>query len=453
MNILIIGTGYVGLVTAACFAEKGHFVVCIDIDQKKIDLLNQGIIPFYEPGLSELVLKNSANGHLRFTSSYPSQIAPDTLCFLALPTPSLPDGSCDNSYLKKAIAALAPTLIGYTVIVNKSTAPMGTTKEIEQWIRAANSKVSFDVVSNPEFLKEGAAVHDCLNPDRVIIGTLSEKASFLLKDLYSSFISPEQILVMTPASAELTKYASNAMLALRISFMNEIAGLCEQTGANVQEVKLGVGSDSRIGNKFLNAGIGYGGSCFPKDIRALSALSKLYQTPSCILDAIEETNERQKQILFVKMTSTFASQGGLSKKQIAIWGLSFKPETDDMREAPSLHLIASLLQAGAFVKVYDPAAMNNAKKLLLEHPHLTFANDPYEAARQADAIALMTEWSCFSSIDFSHLIPSLNQTFFFDGRNLYNPDQMQDLGFHYVGIGLPEALRVNNATTCLSSSC
>ncbi|MEN9343328.1 MAG: hypothetical protein RLZZ453_115 [Chlamydiota bacterium] len=429
MKILIVGTGYVGLVTATCFAEMGHHVLCLDVDEKKIELLKKGIMPFYEPGLAELVLRNQAAGRLLFTTDYQEGVSFGTMCFLALPTPSLESGACDTSYLKRAVESICPYLNEYKVIINKSTSPVGTTEEMQKWMEGYD----VDIVSNPEFLKEGSAISDCLKPDRIIIGSNSERATHLMKELYAPFsLSRDKILVMNPASAELSKYAANAMLALRISFMNEMATLCEKLGANIKEVRKGIGSDSRIGLQFLYAGAGYGGSCFPKDIKALRHLSS-----SLILDAVEKVNEKQKLLLFNKLHAFFASQGGLEGKRIGLLGLSFKPDTDDMREAPSITLVKALLNAGAYIQAYDPIAIPNAKKVLPAHPHLSFSQNEYEAAAYADALVLITEWKQFRSIDFKAILPLMKQPVFFDGRNQYDEEEMYKLGFYYSGIGTP----------------
>lgn len=444
MNIVIIGTGYVGLVTAACLADLGHCVISVDIDSQKIDQLNAGIIPIYEPGLEQLVEKHRHSKQLTFTTSYERAFSNAQVCFLALPTPSLPSGACDLSYLQSATHTLARYLHSYVVIVNKSTAPIGMTQTIAHWIDSAlierGASIPFDVISNPEFLKEGCAIADSTHPDRILIGSDSARATAIMRELYAPLnLSCEKFLVMDPASAELSKYASNAMLAMRISFMNEMAALCEKSGANIQEVKRAVGADTRIGPQFLNAGAGYGGSCFPKDIKALLHLSQQFDTSHRLLEATHLANEEQKQRLFHKLSTFFSLQEGLSGKRIALWGLSFKPNTDDIREAPSLVLINSLLEQGAIVIAYDPLSMPHVKRALPAHPHLLFAEGPYEAAKDADAVVLVTEWDEFKTVNLNTLHSLMRQPAFFDGRNQFNPAQMKKQGFYYSGIGIADS--------------
>jgi len=442
MNLLIVGTGYVGLVTGACFAEMGHSVVCLDIDEKKISTLKEGKIPFFEPGLEELVLRNKEAGRLTFTTSYQEGVAQAEICFIAVPTPSDEDGSCDLSYVLSAAMQIAEHMDSYRVIVNKSTVPVGAAAQVKSAIAKTLAKrevdVPFSVVSNPEFLKEGSAVNDCMKPDRIIIGADCPRGASLMKELYASFtLNHDRILLMDTPSAEMTKYAANAMLATRISFMNEIAALCEKLGANIHEVRIGMGADQRIGYHFLYAGIGYGGSCFPKDIKALQAMAKEMSVATPLLEAVQEINRKQKLLLFSKIASYFSSRGGLEGKKIALWGLSFKPDTDDMREAPSLILIEALLAEGALLRLYDPVAMPNAKKLLKPHPHIHFCVDEYDAASDAHAIALLTEWKQFRVVDFEKIVPRLQGRGFFDGRNQYKPQEMALLGLDYFGIGIP----------------
>lgn len=444
MRIVIIGTGYVGLVTGTCFSEMGHEVVCLDIDQNKIALLKEGQIPFYEPGLSEMVLRNQAAGRLSFTNSYSSALKGAKACFLALPTPSHEDGSCNLSYLFAALDEAITHAEGEIVLVNKSTAPVGTAQKIHDRItekqRELNRSFAFEVVSNPEFLKEGSAVADCLKPDRIVIGTSSEKAKKLLRELYAPFsINRNRILFTDLRSAEMIKYASNAMLALRISFMNELATLCELVGADINEVRSGVGTDSRIGPHFLYAGIGFGGSCFPKDISALKMLGKEMGYAMPILEAVETVNARQKKLLSKKIHSYFEKRGGVKGKTIAIWGLSFKPDTDDMREAPSLEIIRDLIARGAKLRLYDPIAIPNAQKNLFSHADIQWCKDEYEAAHGANAIALVTEWKQFRFVNFEKILEGLQERVFFDGRNQYKKEEMHSLGFSYFGIGLPHA--------------
>ncbi len=434
MYLLIVGTGYVGLVTGACFAEMGHHVTCLDIDEKKIALLNQGFLPIYEPGLEEIVKRGICSKRLRFTTDYKKSVEEAEVCFLAVPTPSDEDGSCDLKHVLKAAAEVAAHMNGYKVIVTKSTVPIGTSLKIREILSV--SKHPFDIVSNPEFLKEGCAVADCMKPDRIILGVDSEKSLKIMKEIYAAFtINHDRILSMDIASAEMTKYAANAMLATRISFMNEIAGLCEKLGANINDVRIGIGSDARIGYHFLYAGAGYGGSCFPKDIRALQAMAKsaAYETP--LLQAVDAINEKQKRLLSKKISSYFSTSGGVSKKTIAVWGLSFKPNTDDIREAPALKLIEELLALGANLRLYDPIAMENVKKVYAGHPQIEWCKDEYHASQGADGIALITEWKQFRFVDFEEILNKMKGKAFFDGRNQYRRSEMQERGFHYFGIG------------------
>ena len=443
MHILMVGTGYVGLVTGACFAEMGHTVVCLDINKEKIDMLQKGNVPIFEPGLDELVKRNLQQKRLRFTTDYAKAVADATICFIAVPTPSLPDGSCDISYVETAAREIARHMNGYKIIVNKSTVPVGTAARVKAIIQEERgSSVSFDVVSNPEFLKEGAAVHDCLKPDRIIIGANALKPIEVLKEVYSPFtLSHDRVLVMDVLSAEMTKYAANAMLALRISFMNEIADVCKKVGANVNEVRKGIGSDSRIGYSFLYPGVGYGGSCFPKDVRALIATAKNVGCSPLLMEATDAVNERQKKVLGQKMIQYFASRGGVKNKTIGIWGLSFKPDTDDMREAPSITFIEELLKEGARVRLFDPVSIPNAKRILGDSSQITWCNDEFEAASGADAVALLTEWKQFRLVDFHCIRDQMKGIAFFDGRNQYKPLDMKEKGFDYISIGVPDQLQ------------
>ncbi|HSX27043.1 MAG TPA: UDP-glucose/GDP-mannose dehydrogenase family protein [Chlamydiales bacterium] len=445
MQILMVGTGYVGLVTGACFAEMGHTVTCLDIDKEKIRKLEEGIIPIFEPGLEELVVRNVRQRRLRFTTDYAKGVAAGAVCFIAVPTPSREDGSCDTSYVEAAAREIGRHLEEYRVIVNKSTVPVGTASLVGKVIREELEKrkvaVPFDVVSNPEFLKEGAAVQDCLKPDRIIIGSDNPKPAEILKEIYSAFtLSHDKILCMDTLSAEMTKYAANAMLATRISFMNEIADICKKVGANVNEVRKGIGSDTRIGYSFLYPGVGYGGSCFPKDIRALISIARQVGTPPSLLEAADEVNNRQKKILGQKMIHYFSSRGGIKGKTVAIWGLSFKPDTDDMREAPSLPFIEELLKQGASLRLFDPVAMPNAKKLLEGVSNIAWCADESDAAAGADAIALLTEWKQFRLVDFKPIRNRMKGIAFFDGRNQYKPLDMKTKGFDYIAIGIPDQL-------------
>lgn len=446
MKILIVGTGYVGLVTGAVLSELGHHVTCLDIDRKKIDMLTSGHIPFYEPGLKEIVLLSISSGHLKFTMDYATGCSGAEAIFLAVPTPSKEDGSCDLSYFYSAASSLAQHLTNYTVIINKSTVPCGTYAKIESLLsELSKENTAFDVVSNPEFLKEGSAIVDCLRPDRIIIGTSSKRAEMVMREIYAPLTDQGfSLIVMDRASAELTKYAANAMLATRISFMNELSHLCEKVGANIHEIKKGIGSDKRIGSHFLNAGIGYGGSCFPKDIKALIATAKENELSLPILEATERVNESQKTCLIKKLKHHFESQGGLQDKIIALWGLAFKPETDDMREAPSLKIIQELQDAGCKINAFDPVALDSAEKVISNKKNLCFSSCPRDACSGADAIILVTEWALFRSIDMRQVKALMNGDAFFDGRNLFCPFEMEEMGFTYYGIG--------TQTSCILSS-
>jgi UDPglucose 6-dehydrogenase len=445
MQILIIGTGYVGLVTGACFAEMGHTVMCLDINSSKIAGLQQGIIPIFEPGLDELVKRNMAQKRLLFTTDYEKGVSFAHVCFIAVPTPSNEDGSCDTGYVESAARSIAKVMSEPKIIVNKSTVPVGTAalvaKCVTEELKARDRKISFDVVSNPEFLKEGAACMDCLKPDRIVIGADNPVALEVMKEIYSAFnVCRDRIITTDILSAEMTKYAANAMLATRISFMNEIAAICKQVGANVNEVRKGIGSDTRIGYSFLYPGVGYGGSCFPKDVRALISKAKDVGVNPLILEAVDNVNNQQKQILGQKMIQYFAKRGGVHNKIIAVWGLSFKPDTDDMREAPALEFIKQLLEQGACLRLFDPVAIPKAKELL-EHPNITWCEDHLDAANGAHAIALMTEWKQFRLVDFKPIKDRMKGLAFFDGRNQYKPIDMKNRGFDYVSIGVPDAMQ------------
>ncbi len=440
VKILIVGTGYVGLVTGACFAEMGREVICLDIDKEKIDKLKRGEIPIFEPGLEEIVKRNCLAGRLHFTTDYEEGLEKALFCFLALPTPAGRDGKCNLSYVMKAVEEIARKIDGYKIIVNKSTVPVGTASEMKERMSSILEQrgctFGFDIVSNPEFLKEGDAINDFMKPDRIVIGAENGEAARLMRELYSPFNSNrERLMVMTVRSAEMTKYAANAMLALRISFMNEIATICEKVGADVTEVRRGVGSDTRIGTAFLYAGAGYGGSCFPKDVKALIALAKELAIPPLLIEAAHEVNERQKQVIGEKIAAYFEERGGLKGKTIAILGLSFKPGTDDMREAPSLELVRFLITQGTTLHLYDPIAMDNAKRLLGRSFQMIWCKDEFEAVQEADAIVLMTEWKQFRLLDFSKILPKMRGRAFFDGRNQYTPQEMASHGFDYFSIG------------------
>ncbi len=440
MKLLVIGSGYVGLVTGACFAEMGHHVVCLDINQEKIAALQQGIIPIYEPGLEELVHRNKEAHRLSFTTDYASAVAVSEICFITVDTPVTAEGDANLQFVRNVATSLGEHLTDYKVIVNKSTVPIGTAQEVAKIIRSSLAKrnldVEFDLVSNPEFLKEGNAINDFMKPDRVVIGTESPKAAHIMKEIYSPFmLSHDRLILMDIASAEMTKYAANAMLATRISFMNELAGLCELTGADVNKVRIGMGSDKRIGYSFLYAGPGFGGSCLPKDIRALHNFSRKQGHPLMILEAVDAVNQRQKTLLGRKMQSYFGSSDTLEGKTIAILGLAFKPDTDDMREAPSLVLIQQLLNMGCHLRLFDPISMENAKKLIGTPAKISWCQDEYDAAKDADALVLVTEWKQFRFLDFPTLLKVMRGKAFFDGRNQYNPAEMFHIGFDYIGIG------------------
>lgn len=436
MNITIVGTGYVGLVTGACFAEMGTHVDCIDIDAKKIAGLNAGIIPIYEPGLENLVHKNAAAGRLKFGTDLAAVINNSDIVFSAVGTPPGENGSADLKYVLDVARTVGRSISRYIVFVTKSTVPVGTAELVRKTIREELQKgcmeIPFDVASNPEFLKEGAAIDDFMRPDRIVVGVDSDKAKALIEQLYKPFtLNGHPVIFMDIASAEMTKYAANAMLATRISFMNDIANLCERVGANVHEVRRGIGSDPRIGAKFLYPGCGYGGSCFPKDVKALIKTAAEHHYEMRVLQAVEEVNERQKELLYHKLEKRFA--GELKGKTVVIWGLSFKPQTDDMREAPSLALIEKLLVAGCTVKAYDPVAMPEAKRILGDR--VDYAKDIYDAAQQADAILLVTEWKEFRLPDWHILKNAMRTPVVFDGRNIYDSEELQRAGFEYFGLG------------------
>ena len=431
MKIAVVGTGYVGLVTGTCFAETGNHVTCIDIDEKKVEKLKNKIMPIYEPGLDLLFERNIKQGRLEFTTNLAEGIKDAKIIFLALPTPPGEDGSADLKYILGVADDLGPLLENYTVIVDKSTVPVGTAEKVTARIKAG-AKVDFDVVSNPEFLREGVALDDFMKPDRVVIGTSSERARKIMDDLYAPLVRQgNPIIVMDEKSAELTKYAANSFLATKITFMNEIANMCELVGADVDMVRKGVGTDSRIGKRFLFAGIGYGGSCFPKDVQALAKSAKEVNYDFEILTAVMNKNESQKMKLIDRINSHY--NGDLAGKTFAVWGLAFKPYTDDIREAPSLVNIKELLAAGAKIKTYDPEAMENVKDVFGDQ--IEFCNDEYDAANGADALLIMTEWPVFRTPDFGKLDNTLKSKLIFDGRNLYNTATMAELGYTYYSIG------------------
>ncbi len=431
MKIAVIGTGYVGLVTGTCFAETGNEVTCIDIDQKKVDKLSGGEITIYEPGLEKIFLRNLKEQRLHFTSDLKAGIKDAKILFLALPTPPGEDGSADLKYVLGVAKELGNIIEDYVVVVDKSTVPVGTAEKVQKAI-AENNKVEFDVVSNPEFLREGVAVEDFMKPDRVVIGTNSERSKKLMNELYAPFVrSGNPLIYMDVRSAELTKYAANSFLATKISFMNEIAQLCERMGADVDMVRLGVGSDARIGKRFLFPGIGYGGSCFPKDVQALVKSSAELGYDFQILNAVMDVNKKQKLHLMPKINKYFNDD--LAGKHFAFWGLAFKPNTDDIREAPALDMIEALLAAGATVTAFDPEAMPNVKALLGDK--INFAENQYDALEGADALIIATEWNEFRTPDFLKMVKGLKQKAIFDGRNLFEVNSVNELGFHYESIG------------------
>lgn len=431
MNIAVVGTGYVGLVTGTCFAEMGNHVICVDIDANKVEKMRNGVIPIYEPHLDVLFERNIKQGRLQFTTNLEEAIQDATIIFLALPTPPGEDGSADLSYVLGVAGQLGRMIRDYKIVINKSTVPVGTAEKVREAI-AKTATVHFDVISNPEFLREGFAVDDFMKPDRVVIGTRSEKAKKIMSDLYAPFVRQgNPIYFMDERSAELTKYAANAFLATKITFMNEVANLCEKVGANVDAIRIGIGSDSRIGKRFLFAGIGYGGSCFPKDVQALYKTSQEYKYDFKILSSVMEVNEAQKTVMVQKLKEHF--DGNLAGKKFAIWGLAFKPDTDDIREAPALYIIRDLIAAGASVSAFDPEAMDNVKRTMGEVIH--YANDPYEACQDADALLIATEWSLFRTPDFERLKNSMKGKVIFDGRNLYDLQRMAELGFYYNSMG------------------
>ncbi|MDW8109151.1 MAG: UDP-glucose/GDP-mannose dehydrogenase family protein [Candidatus Kryptonium sp.] len=445
MNLSVIGTGYVGLVTGACFAESGNNVICMDIDRSKINKLKKGIIPIYEPGLDEIVKKNLSAGRLKFTSELEYTIKNSDIVFLCLPTPPGKDGSADLSILFTVVKNIAKILRSIAnksetkikkLIVSKSTVPVGTADKIKEILNNElakySEKIEIDVASNPEFLKEGNAVQDFMFPDRVVIGVNGNESEKILRELYEPFVrTGAPILVMDTRSAEMVKYAANAFLAMRISFMNEIANLCEKLNADVEKVRIGIGYDNRIGPRFLFPGVGWGGSCFPKDVKALIKMGENNGVELKIVRAVFEVNEKQKKVIVEKVKKHFGKD--LKDKKIAIWGLSFKPKTDDMREAPSITIINELLNLGAKIVAFDPVAMPNAKKIW--NGNVKFAKNQYEALKGSDALILVTEWQEFREPDFNYMKTLMKTPVIFDGRNIYNPEKLRKLGFVYYGIG------------------
>ncbi|MDB5210337.1 MAG: UDP-glucose dehydrogenase [Sediminibacterium sp.] len=436
MKIAVVGTGYVGLVTGTCFAETGNKVTCIDIDREKVGKLSGGEVTIYEPGLEKIFLRNLKEGRLQFTTDLAEGIKDAVIIFLALPTPPGEGGSADLKYVLGVASELGKIITDYKVVVNKSTVPVGTADKVRAAI-AANYKDEFDVVSNPEFLREGVAVDDFMKPDRVIVGTRSERARKVMNELYGPFVRQgNPVIFMDEKSAELTKYAANSFLATKISFMNEIAQLCEKLGADVDMVRRGIGSDERIGKRFLFPGIGYGGSCFPKDVQALVMSSEEIGYDLKILKAVEEVNNLQKLHLLPKIEKYF--NGNLKGKQLALWGLAFKPNTDDIREAPALYLIDAFLKAGATVVAFDPEAMLNVKKLLGDK--IKYAENQYAALDNSDALIIATEWSEFRTPDFEMINSRLKNKVIFDGRNVFDVAYISNLGYHYESIGRPKVI-------------
>lgn len=432
MNIAVVGTGYVGLVTGTCFAETGNHVICVDIDANKVQMMKDGKVPIYEPHLDVLFERNIRQGRLSFTTDLPSAIKDAQIIFLALPTPPGEDGSADLKYVLGVADDLGKIITDYKVIVDKSTVPVGTAEKVHAALAKNAKEELFDVVSNPEFLREGFAVDDFLKPDRVVVGTSSARAQKVMEDLYKPFVRQgNPIIFMDERSAELTKYAANAFLATKITFMNEIANFCERVGADVDKVRIGMGTDTRIGKRFLFPGIGYGGSCFPKDVQALAKSGGDAGYEFQIIKSVMEVNEQQKTSIIPKIKAHFG--GDLKGKHFALWGLAFKPDTDDIREAPALYVIDALVEAGATVTAFDPEAMPNVGKVMGDK--VAFAKDEYEALKGADALIVATEWALFRTPDFKRVADSLKAKVIFDGRNLYDLDEMKELGFRYVSVG------------------
>ena len=435
MNIAVVGTGYVGLVTGTCFAETGNNVICVDINEQKVQRLRRGEIPIFEPGLDLIFDRNTKEGRLHFTTHLREAVDASQIIFLALPTPPGEDGSADLSYIMGVTEQLSEMIQEYKVIVDKSTVPVGTSEKVSAILSRKLSKKMFDVVSNPEFLREGVAVEDFLKPDRVVIGTKSEKARKVMRQLYEPFVRQgNPIYFMDERSAELTKYAANSYLATRISFMNEIANLCEKLGADVDMVRIGMGSDSRIGKRFLFPGIGYGGSCFPKDVQALAKTASQNAYDFKILKSVMKVNTIQKGVLTKKIRKYYKNE--LTGKTFAVWGLAFKPNTDDIREAPALVIIDELLAAGANIRAFDPEAMDNVKDIYGDR--IQFSSNMYEALTHADALLVLTEWSEFRTPDYEKMSNLLRERVIFDGRNVYDVKQMKARGFHYLSMGRPK---------------
>ncbi len=448
MKVTIFGSGYVGLVTGACLADVGNDVVCMDVDQGKIERLNRGEVPIYEPGLDDLIQRNSEAGRLRFTTDADLAVAHGLLQFIAVGTPPDEDGSADLQYVLAVARSIGERMDEYKVVVNKSTVPVGTADKVRMTVARVleerGVKLPFSVVSNPEFLKEGAAINDFAKPDRVVVGSEDERATRVMRELYAPFSrNHEKLILMDVRSAELTKYAANAMLATKISFMNELAGLAERLGADIESVRHGIGSDPRIGYHFIYPGCGYGGSCFPKDVKALARTARGANFEPMILDAVEAVNARQKQVLFRRLEEHF--HGDLAGRTIALWGLAFKPNTDDMREAPSRELMEALWAVGARVRAYDPEAMEETRRIYGERDDLALCEGPYQTLEGADVLAICTEWQVFRSPDFQRIKGQLRTPAIFDGRNLYDPRSLNDQGFAYYAIGRGDSVRGNGA--------
>jgi len=438
MKLTVIGTGYVGLVSGTCFSEMGNNVICVDNDKSKIDNLKKGIIPIWEPGLEEMVVRNIKGKRLFFTTNIKEAVKNSDICFIAVGTPSDEDGSADLKYVLTVAEDIAKYMNGYKVIIDKSTVPVGTADKVKSAIQKVlverGVDYKFDVVSNPEFLKEGDAINDSMKPDRVVVGTDSEECAELMRELYTPFArSHEKLIIMSVRSAEMTKYTANAMLATKISFMNDIANLCELTGADINEVRHGIGSDSRIGYKFIYPGVGYGGSCFPKDVKALIKMAESVGTETRILQAVEDVNDDQKSVLIQKVKKHFGND--LTGMIFSVWGLAFKPKTDDMREAPSITIIKGLIEAGATIQAFDPVAMEEANRIFGENPKIKYANGNYDTLEGADALLLVTEWNQFRYPDFDKMKILLKSPIIFDGRNQFNPNELKAKGFTYYGIG------------------
>ena len=438
MKLVVIGTGYVGLVTGTCLARYGNNVVCVDVNAERVETLRKGSVPFYEPGLEEMMKRNMSEGRLSFTGSTAEALKGADACFICVGTPQMPDGSANMSYIESASHDIGAGMSGDLLAIVKSTVPAGTNKRVRDIITAElesrKAPHKLFMASNPEFLREGSSLTDFLEPDRVIVGTDSEEGRKILAELYS-FLEPSKLIFMDTVSAEMSKYAANAMLATRISFMNEIAGICEHVGADVESVRRGIGLDVRIGKKFLNAGCGYGGSCFPKDVRALRDFARAAGYEPQILTAVDDVNERAKQAMFAKIAGQLDSLAG---KTIAVWGLSFKPKTSDTREAPAQVLIRSLLEAGAKIQATDPRAIDETRTVLGEHRGLVYVADMYDAVNGADALAVMTEWDIYKQPDFTRIKNLMTRPLIVDGRNLYSPEEMKRRGYTYISVGRPE---------------